>query len=247
MQSFGPPLKLGLTSLAQDDWLKAQPGDAGLLEARRAIVAQHRQAVIAEREEAAAAVRELANSLVQLGRIAGECPATDIMPWLAVRIAEDLCILTKDAVGQLRLTAATVCFPNRWRMSEKIGATMLETHSPVPDYADGIGVTVDRFLDRLRPGRFYARSNWGVVGSTELFTPDPTPPIDPLGLGPAFIRREDQTFARLPQSEAIVFSIRTSFVAVADLSPEERHDLTDWLAPLSADWRRYKSIGPATA
>ena len=46
--------------------------------------------------------------------------------------------------GAWVMTAGVVCFPTRWRPSEKIGRTMAAIHEPVPRY-DDIATAVDRF------------------------------------------------------------------------------------------------------
>ena len=56
-------------------------------------------------------------------------------------VQEDLCIL-QDVEGELRLTAAVLCFPNRWRLSDKLGRPMLAIHAPVPSYAERLGKPV---------------------------------------------------------------------------------------------------------
>ncbi len=244
MQSFDPPLRLGLQPIAIADWLRPLDGDGVLLGARREILARHSDSVAAERPEAAAAVAELWEHLIALSRVTGPVPSRERMAGLGARIAEDLCVLTADSAGTLRLTAAVVCFPNRWRLKDKIGTTMMETHGPVPDYASTVGASVDRFLGRLKPLKPYVRSNWGVTATDGLFTPDPTPPLDPLA-GDGFVRREDQSFLKLPVSGAVVFSIRTSFAALSALSAEDRGALAESIKNLSPAWRHYKSLRPS--
>ncbi|MBM3515616.1 MAG: DUF3445 domain-containing protein, partial [Alphaproteobacteria bacterium] len=210
MQDFGSPLRLGLAPLAIEDWLAPRPGDEALLMRRREILDRHGPEVAIETSDARAAIDELHDQLVALGRMSGRERSVDA---IGRQVCEDLCLLTAGTGGELRVTAGVVCFPNRWRLADKIGSTMLGTHAPVPDYAATVGASVDRFLERLRPMKAYARSNWGIVATTDLYTPDPTPALDPFGPDGAYVRREDQSFLKLPRTEAVVFSIRTSFAA----------------------------------
>jgi hypothetical protein len=243
VQHFGPPLRLGLSPLPLSAWLAPRPGDAQLLSLRRDIVSQYGRQVACERPEAGAATGEFVRRLVSLGRIeALPAPGSDVMAWLGQRLAEDLCVLTTDAADVYRLTAGAVCFANRWRLSEKIGTTMLATHAPVPRYADTVGSAVDRFCARLRPLRPYVRSNWGLVPTAALYTPDPTPPVALREIEAAYVRREDQSLIKLPKTGAVVFSIRTTLRPVAELGTAERADLAESVGALDAEWLRYKSI-----
>ena len=93
---------------------------------------------------------------------------------------------------------------------------------------------------RLHPLRPFRRSNWGVTATTALFTPAPTPPVDPLGA--TFVRREEQSFLKLPASAAVIFSIRTSFAPVAALTAAERGALADSVKNLDPTWHAYKAL-----
>ena len=85
--------------------------------------------------------------------------------------------------GAWVMTAGVVCFPTRWRPSEKIGRTMAAIHEPVPRY-DDIATAVDRFFDRLhraawrggRIGRWSATQHCSlrptIAKPLERFDPD---------------------------------------------------------------------------
>jgi len=52
-------------------------------------------------------------------------------------VQEDLCLMQSPAPGEpYRLTAASLCFPTRWRLGEKLGRPMAAIHAPVPLYAE---------------------------------------------------------------------------------------------------------------
>lgn len=50
-------------------------------------------------------------------------------------VQEDLIILQPSPDGYV-LAAASVCFPLRWRLQQKIGHPLVEIHQPVPGYDD---------------------------------------------------------------------------------------------------------------
>lgn len=131
-------------------------------------------------------------------------------------VQEDLCLMERQPQGWV-LTAASLCFPNRWRLADKLGRPMGAIHTPVPGYAARLEAPVDRFFDKLAADRGVWRLNWGVQADAALFQPtghnageaegaDVTPQTAPDRL---VLRVERQTLVRLPASGAIVFGIRT--------------------------------------
>ena len=237
------PARMGLEPLPLEDWLRPQPGDEALLAERARLIAAHASDVLAALPEADAAVAELALLLKRRGiEIAASNGAVPTLAALGHAVAEDLCILTA-ADGGYRLTAGVLCFPNRWRLSEKIGGDVLAVHGPVPDYAGELAQAVDRFLARLKPERAYLRRNWGLSSSSDLFLPDPTPALDPRNDGPPmFLRREDQSFLKLPATGAVIFGIRTRVTPWSETPADLRADILGVIAELDGPWLDYKSI-----
>jgi hypothetical protein len=230
------PLQLGLAPLDLADWLKPEPGDDALLVERARLVAEHEDQVIGALPEADGAVRELARLL---GVEARTSSLIDLLSAIARAKAEDLLILIDP--GHYRLGAGILCFPNRWRLTEKLGKPVIAIHDPVPDYADGIGAQVDRFLERLRPDRVYSRTGWGLASAPTLFLPAPIAPVTP-GSGDYMLREEVQTFRKLPETEALVFSIRTRIMPWSSVPEDRRAAITETLSELSPAWKAYKSI-----
>ena len=138
--------------------------------------------------------------------------------------------------------SAVLCFPNRWRLADKAGKPIIAVHAPVPEYADKLSSQVDFFLDRLRPGRRFTRSNWGLASSATLHLPDPIAPVNPLADSNFFMRREDQSFVKLPISSAVIFTIRTTVTPWAEVSPEDRAAVVDYAKTLPPAWLGYKSM-----
>lgn len=206
-------------------------------------MATHGNDVMAALPEAEAAVAELADVLRSRGFPIP--PARDtimILGAIGQAVAEDICILTPASDHTFRLTAGLLCFPNRWKLTEKLGGNVLAVHGPVPDYAGQLAANVDRFLARLKPERAYIRSNWGLSSVPDLFLPEPTPPVDPRGDAAIFLRREDQSFLKLPQTGAVIFAIRTHIQTWAETPEDRRADILKSIRGLSAAWLAYKSI-----
>ena len=248
----GPPfLRMG-TRASTGGWLTSRPHDPALVaEKRRVLAAHHDDAVAAlpGSERAAAAVLRAVR--------AGRGPAGDepggLHPLDAAGrlVAEDLCLLLPagDAGAGAGagpgwvLAAGSVCFPSHWRLRDKLGLPLAAVHAPVPHYADELASKVDRFLDRLAPGRPVWRRNWTVHASPALFAPEaPSPPSPPVTVADAgdrlWLRSERQALARLPvgadAGDAIVFAIRTDQVPLARLAT--RPGLARALADAAASW-----------
>ncbi len=124
----------------------------------------------------------------------------------------DWCLLLPDGSGALVLAAASVCFPTRWVLADKLGKSVAAVHDPVSAYGSRLAGPVDRFMDRLGVGRPAWRLNWNLVDHPDLFQPTagdpPEPPVTGADAGErVWLRVERQTFVRLPRSRAVVFGI----------------------------------------
>jgi len=236
------PLRMGLEPRDLDEWLKPRAGDTTVLAERAALIAQKPADVIAVSPESHHALVELAALLAQRG-VEGVPSSGDAFTLAAVgrALAEDICVLTARN-GAYHLTAAVLCFPNRWRLADKIGRGLLDIHGPVPDYPEALASAVDRFLERLRPMRFYMRENWGVASQPDRHLPNPIPPVDLAGAPPFFARTEEQGFLKLPETGAVIFSIRTIIVPWVEAPESRRAGIMAAAGSLSAPWLAYKSI-----
>lgn len=134
---------------------------------------------------------------------------------LAGRIVqEDLCLMLPGDCGYV-LAAASLCFPSRWKLQEKLGQPMAQIHQHVPGYADKLKRPVDNFFASLKPNYPGYRLNWGIVDSPDLFLDqdkgqqdfNPTITADNAGER-LWLRVERQTLRRL-DSGGILFTIRT--------------------------------------
>ncbi len=132
---------------------------------------------------------------------------------------EDFCILQPDdkTGGEIyRLTAGAVCFPSNWRLADKIGKKLVDVHGPVPGYAEKLSGPVDRVFKNLATDTIMVRANWLIHATPELFQSGhrldaaAVAAITPENAGEKlWLRVERQTLRRLPQSGAVLFTIRT--------------------------------------
>ncbi len=150
----------------------------------------------------------------------------------------------------LLLAAGTLCFPNRWRLSDKIGLPMLGIHTPVPRYGEEVGAPTNSLLNRLTPDRPVWRMNWGIADNPALHQPtghfDPNAGSRVLDIGADVVLRiERQTLIRLPNTGAVVFGIRTivrTLNEVLSSDPTVAPRMATAIETLPEDMRAYKSL-----
>ncbi len=163
-------------------------------------------------------------------------------------VQEDFCLMQKSDRGYI-LAAASLCFPLRWRLLEKLGKSMMQIHHPVPQYPEQLGNPVDRLFDRLKVDRPVFRLNWSIVETPELYLGHQSHSPLKSTSDNLWIRVERQTLRRLAQSRWILFTIRTYRYPLAIL--QEHSDLAIELSTivqqLSPEMQLYKNILPIRA
>jgi len=135
-------------------------------------------------------------------------PAPDAEPlWeCSLWLADDLVIM-QEIAGRYHLTAASLCSPSDWLLEEKFARPLAEIHAPIPGFEAELAPRVDRFFQRLRPGRPVVRHNWSLQAGCELCRRPPQNEVTESAAR-VFYRSERQTLTRLPQSGAVAFTIR---------------------------------------
>jgi hypothetical protein len=169
-------------------------------------------------------------------------------------VQEDFCILQADeATGgaTYRLTAGAVCFPSNWRLADKIGKKLADVHDPVPGYAEKLAAPVDRFFANLAAGTIMWRANWLIHATPELFQAGhrldaaTAAAIMPENAGEKlWLRVERQTLRRLPESGAVLFTIRTHVTQLRDAIRDAKsaQDLTTAVRTMPDDVAHYRSM-----
>ena len=267
-------LTLGIKELDPGQWIEIDQHYAGQLAEKRRLLAERPGDVFDALPDSAAAQAECLDLL--LAHLQRHRPETIAVEGSAIRVRptgdaydrrdfadrpldlagrllqEDLCLMAPDD-GSWRLVAATLCFPSRCRLADKLGRPMAAIHGPVPGFNDRLARPVDRFFDRVEAGQLYMRLNWSVIDDPALFQPtghgrtglNAAITADNVG-EMAWLRVERQTFVRLPASGALVFGIRTIVDPLAAIAarPDLAAALRATLADMPDDMRRYKSMAP---
>jgi len=259
-------MTLGLKPLDLGEWIEIDDGLGAILRQKRRLLAARHDAVFQAVPGSEAAGGEVVDllwdhlpqrfpahyprmgatlSIVATAELLGRRhPGLHPLDLAARVVPEDLCLL--EARGSTHvLTAASVCFPSRWRLADKIGRSVRDIHRPVPGYDDAIGAPVDQFFARLAPSRLMWRLNWTLLDRGELFQPDPAVARDvPPGhfADGVILRVERQTLRRLPQSGAVLFTIRTYVRPLGALPPDARARLGQAVEALPPAMRAYRGL-----
>lgn len=178
---------------------------------------------------------------------------TDAPLDLAGRLAqEDFCLLLPGEKGYI-LSAASVCFPLRWTLREKLGQPMGQIHQRVPSYAQKLEHPVDNVFARLREPFPGLRFNWNIVDSPELFLEEDklltafNDAVTPDNAGQMlWLRVERQTIRRLPISQGVLFTIRTHVYPLAQAidTPQVAEKLSQAVCSLQPEMQVYKNLLP---
>ncbi|RZS90831.1 uncharacterized protein DUF3445 [Motilibacter rhizosphaerae] len=236
-------LRVGTRTLAEGDWLEGGADVAAQLREKARLLRESREAVLQELPGSEGACAELLR--VVEGAVGAEAPAASSpLEAAALLVAEDLCVHLPGPDGRLRLAAACVCFPSRWVLAEKMGQPVAGIHDPVPGYADAIGRPVDQLMERLPHDRLLWRLGGSILDDPALFQPRRATLSPARVPDDVWLRVERQTLRRLPESGAVVFTIRTFVDPLSCLtsSPAACADAAAWVRGLTPEMTAYKSL-----
>lgn len=226
------PFTIGLAQLDPDRWIEPDDQLQHYLDQKARLLARSRGAVFAAEDGTRPAQSEVLKILSAYlpaqypdiyGRngdamtVAGRRVALsgdDALVIAGSLVQDDLAIMQRSDHGW-HLGAAYIAFPSSWSLAEKFGRTMDEIHAPVPGFERGTrnAELIARMFDNLPPGRFVERFNWAVNVDGSLHLPkskseNVSAAAIELTEESAFIRIERQTLRKLPETGAIVFTIR---------------------------------------
>lgn len=248
----------GLAPMDVAEWIEVDAHYAEQMVYRDRLIAEKRNVVFAETEGSRPAQQELLVSLVaHLERMAKFAAAGDAIrrpdgaevslagepPVLIAGhlVQEDFCIMERVAgEDEYVLTAAILCFPSRWSLAEKIGRPLTAIHDPVPEYDADLAKRVNRVFDGVKADMPLWRANWTVHGFDELHQPSGDWRGQQLG-DDLYVRVERQTFVRLPETQAVVFGIRTYVDPLDRLTPQQAAALREEMAKFDEAEMRYHS------
>jgi len=166
---------------------------------------------------------------------------------LGSHLEPDFVLLHRNKSGRWIVTGGCVCFPSSWRLTDKLSQPLEDVHEPVPELNAALAGPIHQLLLKMKPGRCWLRSNWGVCRQPELNQhPDRhLPRLTPgLTLDDVWLRREHQALMMLPESEGVLFGIRVEHTAWRDIrqSPEAAARLMRGLQSMPEAMLAYKNL-----
>jgi hypothetical protein len=218
LEEKGWRMAMGLRPLDMDRWLEVDENRDVEIEEKRRLLATKYDVVVATNPAGDEGSAELLDNITAFLATHFSTFTTqtsrDEHPIVAASrlVQEDLCVLVRSDAW--RLQAACVCFPSRWNLASKLGTTLDDIHRPVPSYDVELSRPTNAFFERLKPERSFWRLNWTLIDNSALHQPTSARHSPQGDLDNWFFRVERQTLRRLPQSDAIVFTIR-NYVASA--------------------------------
>lgn len=200
---------IGLKPIDEAAWLEGAEADAAR---KRALLASGAE-VCGEEAGSRAGQAEVLALVEQATAQSGDAGLPPL--WAASLLcADDLCLMERrDRVW--RLTAASLCSGTFFTAADALGKSLAELHDPVPGFADRFLSVVERMFNAVQPGVIMERRNWTLLNSDELHLPRSgpvralIPRIAATEAGEALhLRVERQTVRKLPDTGAVLFTIR---------------------------------------
>jgi hypothetical protein len=169
---------------------------------------------------------------------------------LCCQVQEDIAIFQLAGDADY-LSAIHLCSPNHWAPGEKIGKPFTAIHAPVPAMERTLlhyRKMLEAIVHSLHPATRFA---WGIATDTRLnHHPQPPPDVDHLEWKGRknsedttwYIRSERQNLIGFPDVNAFLFTIRTYFYGINELSATEKEKLFLAIKSMSKETLLYKGL-----
>lgn len=237
-QAGAPRFTPALRPIDPARWLTPDT-EAHVLNWKRRLLSRPDQVLRQSREGEAAAAEAARQVSVAIG-----APAEDLLSASAL-VSDDLVVMQKQD-GAWVCTALTLTAPTFFSIDHAFGRDLSAMHGPVPDGAR-LAQRIGRVFDGLQPGVVLQRFNWTIQCGPERHTPDAGPVrarAETLAVKEAeavlHLRVERQTISKLPQTGAVLFTIRVCLDPLAAIPETHRSALAKAWGMLGAQGRAYK-------
>ncbi|TGO08025.1 hypothetical protein BTUL_0230g00070 [Botrytis tulipae] len=149
---------------------------------------------------------------------------------LGTNIDSDYLILVPSLDGDGYVLGGFIaCFPAGFDTQALLGKKIRDIHKPVPKYKEKLETSMYRSFDRLEVGKIIKRVNeqWSITTHSRLYVAsgnhlyeDEEAKEEEFDVKDANLRCERQLIHRLPQTKALVFSIRTYLTPITQIKEE---------------------------
>jgi len=217
----------------------------GVLRAKKKSLDEHPERYLAEMPDSQALVTGVWNLARELGHVEEPVEGERDLTTLARLWEADLLVLDLETK---KVAATAVCFPSSWNPAKTVGISLDEVHGLVPRLNPQIGTMINRFLEKLTPGKSYCRENWSFTRTAELdYQPevrrsrlDETVTLDEL-----HFRVEHQLFTGIPGG--VLMGIRINVCPLKELAadPNTWRNVAEKIRTMPEDVARYKSMDTA--
>lgn len=157
----------------------------------------------------------------------------DPMATAARLVQDDLALMIERPDGEYYLLAGAILLAGFWRLEDKFGMRLSDIHTSgsVPQFREKLEKGMLSFFRRMRPQDPVLRHNYFVqvdealpwsysIGSEDAVEVSWNTAEKNRAIENHFFRSERQSLRRLPNSGAVVFTIRTYFEPVTEIVKE---------------------------
>lgn len=237
-RSGAPTFTPTLRPISPSRWLTPDT-EAHCLDWKRALLA-HPERVLRVAEAGFSAADEAAGLI---GEALGS-PCSDLLGASAL-VSDDLVVMSRVGDDWI-CSALTLTAPTFFSIDDAFGKDLTALHGPVPD-GMRLAQRIGRVFTGLRPGVVLERFNWTLQCGSDRHTPDGARlRARAIGIRPEeaaaalFLRVERQTIRRLPETGAVLFTIRVCLDPLCALPAQDHRVFADAWRTLHNDGRAYK-------
>ncbi len=240
-----PHIQMGVRKLKDQQWLIQDELREEELRLKAELSKDEEKVVFLAKSKTEKPGKEILSLIRSAGVEIQNIDAGHPLEQAGLSVQEDLCLIRRSSDGWI-LQAASLCFPSRWRLADKVGQNMAAVHGPVEGYKEVLEKKVTAFFDRLGSDPVWRR-NWFVHPDDSLYQPDRPVGGDPIipssDVGEKlFVRSERQTLRALDLPGWILFTIRVQQTPLESLIDTRRDEFTNWLKEAPESHHRQKGL-----